>query len=147
MQPQAIADFLLARYPGLVAVNAWGEQSFFYNPGGLLPRGVYFATLKDKDGDNDKASNLGRDGVFRFNFGVSKASYENTFGGAPSFLRRRYTKDLSSADIAVTGIPFDMAVTNRPGTRLGPRGIRVNAVCPGYIATGLAANRGRPKRR
>jgi agmatinase len=51
-------------------------------------------------------------------------SYENTFGGAPSFLRRRYTKDLSSADIAVTGIPFDMAVTNRPGTRLGPRAIR-----------------------
>jgi agmatinase len=51
-------------------------------------------------------------------------SYENTFGGAPSFLRRRYTKDLSGADIAVTGIPFDMAVTNRPGTRLGPRAIR-----------------------
>ena len=83
MQPQTIADYLLTRYPGVVAVNAWGEQSFFYNPGGLLPRGVYFATLKDKDGDNDKASKLDRDGVFRFNFGVSKASYENTFGTKP----------------------------------------------------------------
>ena len=51
-------------------------------------------------------------------------SYENTFGGATSFLRRRYSKDLSGADIAVTGIPFDQAVTNRPGTRLGPRAIR-----------------------
>lgn len=51
-------------------------------------------------------------------------SFENTFGGATSFLRRRYTKDLSGADIAVTGIPFDQAVTNRPGTRLGPRAIR-----------------------
>ncbi len=49
---------------------------------------------------------------------------ENTFGGALSFLRRRYTKDLTGADIAVTGIPFDQAVTNRPGTRLGPRAIR-----------------------
>ncbi len=49
---------------------------------------------------------------------------ENTFGGATSFLRRRYTKDLSGVDIAVTGIPFDQAVTNRPGTRLGPRAIR-----------------------
>lgn len=51
-------------------------------------------------------------------------SFENTFGGALSFLRRRYTKELSGVDIAVTGVPFDQAVTNRPGTRLGPRAIR-----------------------
>ncbi len=51
-------------------------------------------------------------------------SFENVFGGATSFLRRRYSKDLSLADIAVTGVPFDQAVTNRPGTRLGPRAIR-----------------------
>lgn len=51
-------------------------------------------------------------------------SFEGTFGGALSFLRRRYTKDLSGVDFAVTGIPFDQAVTNRPGTRLGPRAIR-----------------------
>ncbi len=51
-------------------------------------------------------------------------SNENTFGGATSFLRRRYSKDLTGVDIAVTGIPFDQAVTNRPGTRLGPRAIR-----------------------
>lgn len=49
---------------------------------------------------------------------------ENTFGGATSFLRRRYTKDLSGADIAVTGVPFDQAVTNRTGARFGPRAIR-----------------------
>ncbi|WP_436399425.1 agmatinase [Roseobacter sp. S98] len=51
-------------------------------------------------------------------------SFELTFAGATSFLRRRYTKDLSIADIAVTGVPFDQAVTNRTGTRLGPRAIR-----------------------
>ncbi len=51
-------------------------------------------------------------------------SFENTFGGACSFLRRRYSKDLTGVDVAVTGIPFDQAVTNRPGTRLGPRAIR-----------------------
>ncbi|MEM9636202.1 MAG: agmatinase [Pseudomonadota bacterium] len=51
-------------------------------------------------------------------------SFELTFGGAVSFLRRRYTKDLTGVDIAVTGVPFDQAVTNRPGTRLGPRAIR-----------------------
>ncbi|NOX73769.1 MAG: agmatinase [Alphaproteobacteria bacterium] len=51
-------------------------------------------------------------------------SYEATYAGALSFLRRRYTKDLSGVDLAITGIPFDCAVTNRPGTRLGPRAIR-----------------------
>ncbi len=51
-------------------------------------------------------------------------SHENTFGGATSFLRRLYTKNLTGVDIAVTGVPFDQAVTNRPGTRLGPRAIR-----------------------
>ncbi|MBN7785223.1 agmatinase [Ponticoccus gilvus] len=51
-------------------------------------------------------------------------SFENVFAGAASFLRRKYTKDLTGVDIAVTGLPFDQAVTNRPGTRLGPRAIR-----------------------
>jgi agmatinase len=51
-------------------------------------------------------------------------SNENTFAGATSFLRRRYTKDLRGVDIAVTGVPFDQAVTNRTGTRFGPRAIR-----------------------
>jgi len=51
-------------------------------------------------------------------------SHENSFGGATSFLRRRYTKDLAGVDLAITGIPFDQAVTNRPGTRLGPRAVR-----------------------
>lgn len=51
-------------------------------------------------------------------------SFELTFAGATSFLRRKYTKDLQGVDIAVTGVPFDQAVTNRPGTRLGPRAIR-----------------------
>ena len=47
-------------------------------------------------------------------------SFENTFGGATSFLRRRYSKDLTGVDIAVTGIPFDQAVTNRPAPALAP---------------------------
>lgn len=51
-------------------------------------------------------------------------SYENAFAGAPSFLRRRYGKDASAADLVITGIPFDQAVTHRPGTRFGPRAIR-----------------------
>ncbi len=51
-------------------------------------------------------------------------AFENAFGGATSFLRRRYTKDLTGVDLAVTGVPFDQAVTHRPGARFGPRAIR-----------------------
>ena len=51
-------------------------------------------------------------------------AYENAFGGAVSFLRRAYSKDLAGVDLAVTGVPFDQAVTHRPGTRFGPRAIR-----------------------
>ena len=49
---------------------------------------------------------------------------EPNYSGALSFARRKYTKDLSAAEVAVTGIPFDTATTNRPGARFGPRGIR-----------------------
>ncbi|MCB1405280.1 MAG: arginase family protein, partial [Rhodobacteraceae bacterium] len=51
-------------------------------------------------------------------------AYENAFGGAVSFLRRSYTKDLTGVDLAVTGVPFDQSVTHRTGTRFGPRAIR-----------------------
>lgn len=51
-------------------------------------------------------------------------AFENAFGGATSFLRRRYTKDLAGAALAVTGVPFDQAVTHRSGARFGPRAIR-----------------------
>ena len=51
-------------------------------------------------------------------------SHENAFGGATSFLRLKYSKELKNIDLAVTGIPFDQAVTNRPGARFGPRAIR-----------------------
>lgn len=49
---------------------------------------------------------------------------ENSFSGALSFMRRKYSRDLSGVDVAVTGIPFDCAVSNRPGCRFGPEAIR-----------------------
>jgi agmatinase len=52
-----------------------------------------------------------------------------SYAGALSFMRRKYTRDLTGVDVAVTGIPLDLATTNRPGARFGPRAIR--AVSPG----------------
>ena len=51
-----------------------------------------------------------------------------TYGGELSFLRRKYSRDLTGVDVAISGIPFDNAVTYRSGARLGPRAIRQASV-------------------
>jgi agmatinase len=56
--------------------------------------------------------------------GVHGGSQEPTFSGALSFMRRRYTRDLRGVDVAVWGVPFDSATSNRPGARFGPQAIR-----------------------
>lgn len=48
----------------------------------------------------------------------------HSFGGAGSFFRIPYSRDLAGIDVAVSGVPFDIATTNRSGARLGPRAIR-----------------------
>jgi agmatinase len=55
---------------------------------------------------------------------IKGTQWEATYAGALSFMRRKYTRDLKGVDIAVTGIPFDQAVSHRSGTRMGPEGIR-----------------------
>lgn len=47
-----------------------------------------------------------------------------TFAGPLSFMRLPYSKDLSCVEVAISGVPFDNATTNRPGSRFGPRSIR-----------------------
>ncbi|MEO1103048.1 MAG: agmatinase, partial [Pseudomonadota bacterium] len=59
---------------------------------------------------------------------------ENWFAGVTSLFRRRYSIDPAGADLAILGIPFDQAVSNRPGARFGPRAIRAassNLAWPG----------------
>jgi len=55
---------------------------------------------------------------------LGESSPEAPFFGASTFLRRPYSRQLDNIDIAVLGVPFDLAVCNRPGTRFGPRAIR-----------------------
>lgn len=55
---------------------------------------------------------------------LESMGFESTYAGALSFLRRPYSKDVEKFDLIVSGVPYDLAVTNRPGARFGPRGIR-----------------------
>ncbi len=56
--------------------------------------------------------------------GLTGAAKDPTYAGALSFMRRRYAKSLDGADVAVFGVPFDAATSNRPGARFGPQAIR-----------------------
>ena len=83
MKPKDIVEKIVTSFNWVVSKSNWGETSLFYNPGKALPNGVYFCTIMEKNGDNDKASQLDRSGVFRFSVGISKSSYENLFGPKP----------------------------------------------------------------
>ncbi len=75
-----LETYLLETYKHINPVNSWGERSYFVNPEMKLKRGSYFATVKSKDGENDKASYLNRPGVFRLSIGLTPEKYEEIFG-------------------------------------------------------------------
>ena len=44
--------------------------------------------------------------------------------GIPTFFRSPWKEDLVDVDVGLIGVPFDGGVTNRPGSRHGPREVR-----------------------
>ena len=83
MTPNEIIEIITTNLNGVKPKSSWGETSLFYNPQNTLPNGVYFCTIKEKDGENDKSSNLSRDNVFRLSIGVPKDTYLSLFGEKP----------------------------------------------------------------
>ncbi|MEL7088328.1 MAG: DUF6194 family protein [Planctomycetota bacterium] len=84
IDPQTVIDFAEQHLDGVNTLTVWGERALFYNPGQRLKRGTYFATVKEKDGANDRASGLDRPEVWRLNIGISKAKFGDLFGPTPS---------------------------------------------------------------
>ncbi|MBU6335663.1 MAG: hypothetical protein KGS47_14855 [Chloroflexi bacterium] len=88
MTPDQLISAIMGTYAGLVVKPAWGESSLFYNPAGALAHGIYFMTVKQRDGAHDSASWLDRTGVFRVSFGLTTATYQRIFGARPPRSRR-----------------------------------------------------------
>ncbi len=84
MLPGEMIHELVTQLPGVVPKASWGETSLFYNPNKALPNGVYFCTIKEHDGANDKAAYLDRAGVFRLAIGLPPATYIRLFGKKPA---------------------------------------------------------------
>lgn len=83
MKPEQILGYCTETLTGTVLVESWGEKGIFYNPNLVLKRGVYVLTIKEKDGDNDKGSDLNREGVYRVNIGLRKQTFKQLFGKIP----------------------------------------------------------------
>ncbi len=78
-----IITYVLNTYPDVHDDRNWGERALFFNPGRQLPKGIYFLTFKEKNGENDKASRLGA-GDYRLNIGISKQAFLECFGSIPA---------------------------------------------------------------
>ena len=102
MKQKEVFDYCLKAFPGTVLNKNWGEWGIFYNPEGKLSRGVYILTIKEKDGDNDKASNVNRPGIYRINLGVRKETFRALFSAIP----KRPTAG------GIVDMPFDFTVSN-----------------------------------
>ncbi|MBC7800485.1 MAG: agmatinase [Gemmatimonadaceae bacterium] len=69
---------------------------------------------------------------------MSNPMAQPRYVGIPTFFRTPHTQDLTQVDIGLIGVPFDGGVTNRPGTRHGPREVRNQSslLRPINVATG-----------
>jgi hypothetical protein len=79
MEAEEIENYILEHFININPLDTWGERSFFVNPENKLKRGTYFATIKNKDGKNDSASNLDRKNIYRLNIGISREKYLSLF--------------------------------------------------------------------
>lgn len=82
--PRETLTARLSALPDVRPKSSWGETSFFVNPGGRLKNGAYFATIKDHDGANDRASALDRGGVWRLSLGIGPEAFTAQFGPRPA---------------------------------------------------------------
>lgn len=102
MQAGEIISDCLKNLRGTVFAESWGEKGVFYNPERKLKRGIYTLTVKEKNGDHDKASKLDRPGIYRINLGIRKKTFEELFSAVPK-------RPAAGETVAM---PFDFSVTN-----------------------------------
>ena len=60
-----------------------------------------------------------------------------TWAGDVTFARYPRRRSAVGADLAVVGVAFDLAVTNRPGSRFGPRAVREQSTLSGEFPDSL----------
>lgn len=99
MQPKDVISIIQSSYSDIIFKESFGEYAFFYNKNCELKNGVYFFTIKTKDGANDFLSQLSKANSFRINFKLSKQRYCNLFEKLPSRFDKLLNFDLTKRNI------------------------------------------------
>ncbi|NRA67282.1 MAG: hypothetical protein HRU19_22550 [Pseudobacteriovorax sp.] len=84
MKKEEICSWILGNFDDVVMKESYDEIAFFYNKDEALINGVYFLTIKESNGPNDKASQLDRSGVYRVSWQLSKKVFAEKFGQKPA---------------------------------------------------------------
>lgn len=84
MDARAVIRYISEELEHVVAVESEGDTFFTHDPSGRPPEGAWqpFATVVTSD-RHDRVSNLDRDGAYRLNIGLTKATYTRLFGAPP----------------------------------------------------------------
>lgn len=93
-----IIQIITSDYENVNLTEANGDFFFLYGEDKMMP----FATVVTSDNDFDHLSQLNREGFFRLNIGVSKATFAATFEGL----------ELKKGIGAYADAAFDFAATN-----------------------------------
>lgn len=103
IEADEVLKYCLENLEGTILVSSWGERGIYYNPDNILKRGVYILTVKEKDGDNDKGSNLNRENIYRVNLGIRKTTFIEMF----DFIPKRPAKG------CIVDMNYDFSATNK----------------------------------
>jgi hypothetical protein len=112
---QSEVETFVANLDNVQQEENYGYKFFFVGDDHLLP----FVTIANSDNDYDSVSNLSREGVFRINIGVSRATFDslvssdaenidysalNTFLPHPEYAKQNWVCILNPSDenVAVT---------------------------------------------
>jgi hypothetical protein len=101
MDDSDVIRYLTEKFDHVLAVQHEGDTFFAYAPGGVLPEEQWqpFATVVTGD-RHDRVSHLDRQGAYRLNIGLTKATYTALFGAVPRVRDEDWVLD-SGFDYAV----------------------------------------------
>jgi hypothetical protein len=102
-EPEDILKDLLGLDTSLQREAYYGERSIFYNPDRAAPLGTIFASIKDRDGPNDRASDLSRAGVYRLAFCMTPGRFAAQFGAPPRRPPKGEVLELATHDLTRIG--------------------------------------------
>ncbi|WP_069385793.1 DUF6194 family protein [Cellulosimicrobium cellulans] len=106
---------------------AWGDAFFYHAPDGVMPeREQPYGTIVTKDYPGDDACDLDRDGRWRVNVHVDRATFRELVGADPR--DARLPDDLTATDVLIPHPAYAaqgwVAVVN-PGERTGALVLRL----------------------